>query len=285
MTYLQFHLVFMAPPLLVLAALVWRAPERLGSRALWTLPAVALIALVYTTPWDNYLVYRGIWWYGTDRVMGTIGYVPVEEYMFFLLQPLLAGAWTYLLLMRMRSGPEDREAWSSARVRTGRAGGDATRDAVSEALHDGLTLSLGSVRAVGVGIYLVFAAAGVLALTFERGLYLGLILAWAAPVLAAQWIFAGPALARAPGVFAAAVGVPTLYLWVADRIAIGAGIWSISPQYTTGLHLLGLPIEEALFFLVTNVLVVQGVVLFLQPNLVALPAAGGARALAPSRVA
>jgi lycopene cyclase domain-containing protein len=57
--------------------------------------------------------------------------------------------------------------------------------------------------------------------------------------------------------------VPTLYLWVIDRIAIGNGIWRISDAYTTGIQLFGLPIEEATFFLVTNLLVVQGLSLLL----------------------
>jgi lycopene cyclase domain-containing protein len=57
--------------------------------------------------------------------------------------------------------------------------------------------------------------------------------------------------------------VPTLYLWVIDRIAIGNGIWRISDAYTTGIQLFGLPIEEATFFLVTNLLVVQGISLLL----------------------
>jgi len=34
------------------------------------------------------------------RVVGTIGYVPVEEYLFFLLQPILTGLWLYWLLPR-----------------------------------------------------------------------------------------------------------------------------------------------------------------------------------------
>jgi len=55
---------------------------------------------VYTTPWDNYLIWRDVWHYGTDRVVGTIGYVPVEEYLFFLLQPILTGFWLYWLLSR-----------------------------------------------------------------------------------------------------------------------------------------------------------------------------------------
>jgi hypothetical protein len=48
---------------------------------------------------------------------------------------------------------------------------------------------------------------------------------------------------------------------VIDRIAIGNGIWTISETYTTGLGLLGLPLEEMAFFVVTNCFVVQGLVL------------------------
>jgi lycopene beta-cyclase len=254
-SYLAFHLIFIVPPILLLLAAVRRAPEVLGRRAWWTLPAVAVIAFIYTTPWDNYLVYRGVWWYGPDRVLGTIGYVPVEEYAFFILQPLLTGLWTYLLLMRSRVRSE--------------AHGERRRGG----LNGGLTLSLGPTRAIGLGVYLLVAAGGVLALTYERGLYLGLILAWAAPVLAAQWVFAAPAVRAAPALFATAVGVPTVYLWIADRVAIGMEVWSIAPQYTTGIMLFGLPVEEALFFLVTNLLVVQGVLLFLRPSLFRLPTA------------
>ena len=46
------------------------------------------------------LVFREVWGYPPGRVLATIGYVPVEEYMFFLLQPLLAGATLYWLLGR-----------------------------------------------------------------------------------------------------------------------------------------------------------------------------------------
>jgi lycopene beta-cyclase len=244
MTYLQFHLVFILPPIVALLFSVRGARAALVPRTLWVLPAIALIAMVYTTAWDNYLVYRGVWWYGPDRVLGTIGYVPVEEYLFFILQPILTGAWTYRVLMS-RPGRSEAPA-----ARTG-----------------DLLQRLGSPRLVGASFYALATGVGLLALTIERGLYLGLILVWAAPVLAAQWPFIARGVWAAPGRFAIAVGVPTLYLWIADRVAIGAGIWSISPRYTTGLHLFGLPMEEAVFFLVTNLLVVQGILLFLGPSL------------------
>lgn len=251
MTYLTFHLVFLLPPLVLLLALVIPGGMRAwGGRALWTLPAVALIALAWTTPWDNFLVYRGVWWYGADRVLATIGYVPVEEYLFFILQPLLTGAWTYLLLTRVPGAAH--------------VGPGAAHVGRAHAVPPDGPLPH-SPRAVGVGVYALLTAGGVLALTFTQGLYLGLILAWAAPVLLAQWWFMAGTAVRVPGVFAAAIAVPTLYLWVADRVAIGLGIWTIAPEYIVGVHLFGLPLEEAVFFLVTNVLVVQGVLLFLQP--------------------
>jgi lycopene beta-cyclase len=267
MTYLAFHLLFILPPLVVLLRWVPRVAGHAGSRAWWTLPAVAAIALIYTTPWDNYLVYRGVWWYGPDRVLGTIGYVPVEEYLFFVLQPLLTGAWAYRVLLRDGAFAHA----GAALAERGRAAGHTAAGGV--VLHSFFVLVPSGSRALGVTLYVLAAAAGGLALTFPAGLYLGLILAWAAPVLAAQWYFVAGAVARRARAFAVAVAVPTLYLWFADRVAIGLGIWSIAPEHTTGLHLVGLPVEEALFFLVTNLLVVQGVLLFLGPRLAATPAA------------
>lgn len=74
----------------------------------------------------------------------------------------------------------------------------------------------------------------------------------------------GPTVVRYHRLVALAVAVPTVYLWIANRIAIAAGLWELSPSFTTGIAIpvLGLPIEEAVFFLVTNLLVVQRIVLF-----------------------
>jgi lycopene beta-cyclase len=268
MSYLAFHLVFILPPLVLLLTRLPHAVERFGGRAAWALPAVAAIALLYTTPWDNYLVYRGVWGYGPDRVLATIGYVPVEEYLFFLFQPLLTGAWTYVLLLRH---PDPRH---SATMPGGRvSAGDPASDAPA-GIQDLLMPPAGP-RALGIAVYALVAVIGLFALTWAAGLYLGLILVWAAPVLMVQWYWVARTVTRMPATFAAAIAAPTLYLWVADRFALAAGIWSIAPEHITGIGLAGLPLEEAVFFLVTNVLVVQGVLLFLQPALerAAAPAA------------
>lgn len=253
MTYLQFHLVFILPPLVLLAAAVTSARARLPRRASWALPAVALIAIAYTTPWDNYLVWRGVWRYGGERVIGTIGYVPVEEYLFFLLQPVLTGLLLYVLLARQAK----RAISAQVAARASRAA-----DELASARAPGRRM-----RHAGVALYVVLAGAGGLALLEgDRYTYAGLILAWAAPVLAAQWWFAAAAVRAHSRAFAIAVTVSTVYLWIADRIAIGLGIWTIAPELSTGHMLLGLPIEEALFFLMTDLLVVQGLLWFLHPR-------------------
>ncbi len=245
MTYLQFHFVFILPPLLLLALLTWRSWRRgqVAQAGLVALGVHVLLALVYTTPWDNLLVARGVWGYGENRVLFTLGFVPFEEYLFFILQTLLTGLWVLLLRRRHRVGnlvnhPVDVPVPESRKT---------------------------AVRLVGALVWLGLAAAGVLALTTPRGFYFGMIAAWAAPILALQWGFGGDLLLRRPYVLLAGFLVPTLYLWVADRLALGLDIWWISPELSSNLAIFGLPVEEALFFLLTNLLVVFGLTLALEP--------------------
>jgi hypothetical protein len=62
-----------------------------------------------------------------------------------------------------------------------------------------------------------------------------------------------------------------VYLWVADAAAIHLGIWTISSEFTLGLEPFGLPVEEATFFLMTNLLVVKGILLLLFGDHQAIP--------------
>lgn len=229
MTYLQFHLVFLLPPLVLLAAPGVRT-LRLRPWLAGGIGLLVLVAYAWTSPWDNYLVASGVWGYGDGRVLGTIGYVPVEEYAFFGLQTLLTGVWTVLFMQRHDlldpDGPQQRAG-----------------------------------RPTVVAWLVATVVAGALAL-LEPTRYLGLILVWIAPPLAVQWWYGGRWLAGCMRALWPAWVVPTLYLWFADGFAISRGIWSISERYTTGIAVGPLPIEEATFFLVTNLVVVQGLVLF-----------------------
>jgi lycopene cyclase domain-containing protein len=97
MNYPLFLLLFLAIPIAVLALLL-----REKIRARWwgvTLALTILLALLYTSPWDNYLVATGVWFYDPARVWNIIlGYVPLEEYLFFVLQPILGALITLGLL-------------------------------------------------------------------------------------------------------------------------------------------------------------------------------------------
>jgi lycopene cyclase domain-containing protein len=118
-------------------------------------------------------------------------------------------------------------------------------------------------RWVGVMFFVLSSAAGYYLLQLDSTRYLALILVWACPMLALQWAYGGHYLWRVRRVVLVGVMVPTVYLWIADRIAIALSIWVISDRYTTGFAPFGLPVEEALFFLLTNLLVVQGLLLTL----------------------
>lgn len=227
LTYLEFHLLFLFPPMaaLVVATVVRRRPDRRRLHAAGVAVIVAL-AFAYTVPWDNYLIAREVWWYGEGRIAGRVWLAPLGEYLFILAQPVGVALW----LFQFDTAPR--------RVETDRA------DAVVGLAAGGLVTALG----------LLFVGA-------DSTFYLGAILAWAGPVLALQWGVGWRYLWAVRRRVAVGVGVPTLYLWIADRIAIGDGIWIISDRHTTGLELVGLPIEEATFFLVTTLFVVQGLVL------------------------
>ena len=109
MSYFGFLLRFLLIPIVVLAG-VWPVGQAAGtgngrfSARLACRSAIGLhvlIALIYTTPWDNYLVATNVWWYDPALVTGiTLGWVPIEEYTFFILQPILAGLWLAFLMRR-----------------------------------------------------------------------------------------------------------------------------------------------------------------------------------------
>lgn len=94
--------------------------------------------------------------------------------------------------------------------------------------------------------------------------YLGLILVWALPFLLLLWSLAYQFLAQLPFTSTLLpIALPTLYLWIIDTLALKRGTWVISTSTKTGISLWpGLEIEEAIFFLLTNTLIVFGLVAF-----------------------
>jgi lycopene cyclase domain-containing protein len=243
MTYFGFLGIFLVIPILILWGLNIvdarrgiRLPSALQSWSSWVIVlSHVLVAVVYTTPWDNYLVATRVWWYEPSLVTGIlIGYVPIEEYTFFILQPLLTGAW--LLLMA-------RHLPLSTAPYTGN----------SRSLRRGVTILIGLVWLAAIAILLI---------GWQPGTYLGLLLAWALPPVMIQTAFGADILWRHRRLIAMTILPMTLYLAAADKLAISSGTWTINPQQSVNILLLGrLPLEELLFFFMTNVLIAVGITL------------------------
>ncbi|MBN1640507.1 MAG: lycopene cyclase domain-containing protein [Anaerolineae bacterium] len=244
MTYFGVLLAFIAPPLVVLAGLTLYEARR-GRRlppAFRTWPAAAIlwghvaIALIYTTPWDNYLVANRVWWYDPELVTGVVlGWVPIEEYTFFVVQTLMTGLWVLAWMRRLPLPaapfrPHRRARWISALL----------------------------AAALWAACVAAFVAG------WERGLYMALLLGWFLPPIILQLGFGADILWHYRNHVLIALIVPTVYLCIVDAIAIGSGTWTISPDYTLGVEVAGvLPLEEITFFAITNVLISFGMVLML----------------------
>jgi lycopene cyclase domain-containing protein len=241
MTYFGFLLRFLVVPIVALILFLrWKARRHrskvaAGGRAFWIALAVqVLLAVVYTTPWDNYLVAQGIWYYNPAQVSGILlGYVPLEEYAFFVLQAMLVGLWWQFLAPRLSA--VEREQPSV-----------------------GICLwACSAVLAIWAGALIILLSG------WKAGTYLGLILVWALPPIAIQLAFGADILWQRRFLLATLILVPGLYLSLADTVAIRQGIWAIDRAQSMGIFIGGLPLEEGLFFFVTVILLAFGMTLSL----------------------
>jgi lycopene beta-cyclase len=97
-SYLVFLILFVYIPLTGMFYVMRRSIRRIH---VTILSALTVIAVIYTTPWDNYLVATGILHYEPNLVLGfNLGYVPIERYAFFVLQTLLTGVFAFWLWRR-----------------------------------------------------------------------------------------------------------------------------------------------------------------------------------------
>jgi lycopene cyclase domain-containing protein len=241
MTYTNFLIVFLGIPIL-LAAAAARADARAGRKlpaALNNLPAwmpLALhvfLAVAYTTPWDNYLVATGVWYYNPRLVTGiTLGWVPLEEYTFFIVQTILSVLWLYFLAKRVAPVGE---------------------------FQPNRLLRLNTTVVLGLAWV---ASLALLSSGWKPGTYLALILVWSLPPIMLQMAFGADILWHNRRLILTALLSVSAYLGLADSLAISAGTWTIDPRQSFNVFLGNtLPIEELLFFFTTNALIIFGVIL------------------------
>lgn len=231
MTYLQFLIIFIIPLVLLGSTYFKKSTYVEKKKVSEALALLIILAVVYTTPWDNYLVKTGVWTYEDKNILFRIGYVPFEEYLFFVLQSLMTGFWCLFILERHQLKYE--------------------KPNTSLFAQHMVTLIL--ITTIIASLYF---------LNNDHTKYLGLILVWATPVVLLQWAVGGHYILQNRKVFLLCLLPPTAYLWLADSFALYKNIWSISTTQTIGLNFYNLPFEEALFFLSTNIMLCQGLILY-----------------------
>ena len=112
MTYWGYHLIFTIP-LIALLLYLLRGEIRRAHIACWAV--ICLIVMAFTTPWDNYAAFLGIWGFGEQVSLGYpfsrmadhrgwIGHIPFEEYAFFIIETTLVCLFCLYFLPRKISG-------------------------------------------------------------------------------------------------------------------------------------------------------------------------------------
>lgn len=236
MTYFRFHLAFNLPPLIIL--LLAGGGSSWGRGELAAFGLVLLAVLVFTIPWDNLAAKWGIWGFPREKYSFRIGYLPIEEYLFFLWQSV-----NVMLAVRL----------------------------LLRALPDWRTHQEGSFTLITLlllGASLVVWLAMVIPLRWLRRklgprLNYALHLVWFLPVIYAQWVIAPPIFAAHAGLLGWVTAAFGIYYTLADLVAVRAGLWFFDRKQITGWRLGPLPWEEAAFFFLTSLLVAQSFLLLL----------------------
>lgn len=95
LTYMEVHLYYTLP---VLGILFWLLRPFDSKEDRFKYQFLACIAFFTASVWDNYIVYHKAWSYCPTCVVAVIGYVPLEEYMFFIIMTFMTVSFTNLVM-------------------------------------------------------------------------------------------------------------------------------------------------------------------------------------------
>jgi len=244
MTYFGFLLLFLVIPILFFLAITLFDNKKnkptfgfQNGRVVWIAIGIhILLAVIYTTPWDNYLVATGVWYYNPALVTGIVfGYVPIEEYTFFILETILTGLWWWFLARRL-SAPSKEFKQNKVPVYVS--------------------------TCILVSLWVIFTF--ILFSSNSPLTYLSITLFWALPAILPQLLYGADILWHHRKLVVLGVLVPGVYLSLTDIVALTDTTWSIAKDQTTDILFFGiLPLEEVVFFLITNILIIFGMTLLL----------------------
>ncbi|KAI7869935.1 phytoene synthase/lycopene cyclase [Spinellus fusiger] len=225
LNYMEVHLYFTLP---VLGLILFILKPFYTSNDGFKYAFMSLVAFTTASLWDNYIVYHRAWFYCPTCVVAVIGYVPLEEYMFFIIMTLITLSFSTLVM---------RWHLPSFYIKP----------------ETPLLQSL-CIRCIPIiGFIVVAIKAWSKAIPDTAAFYGGCILWYTFPVLA---LLCEYILRRWKSVLIS-IALPTLFLCMVDQYAISQNTWSISRRTSTGKMVVPhLPLEEFIFFLLINVVLV-----------------------------
>jgi lycopene cyclase domain-containing protein len=161
--------------------------------------------------------------------------VPIEEYTFFILETVLISLWWWFLARRIP--PPAQEFQPNKKINY---------------------MSASVLVVLWTFFTLIFFSE-------DKPLtYLSITLFWALPAIFPQVLFGADILWQHRKLVGLAILVPGTYLSLMDIVALKDTTWSISREQTTGILFFGiLPLEEVVFFFITNILIAFGMTLLL----------------------
>lgn len=227
---MEVHFYYTLPPTILLYLLM---RPLIGSFDKIKLISISALAVIYTTPWDNYIIYHKAWWYRKDAVIGTIGYVPIEEYLFFIIQTVFTTLWTSLCA---------RWTLNSLFLKS-------TNQTQFQLIRYSVIAALAVIMYIG----------WIHAIPATKTFYMGSILWWILFVVIILWYLSGPYVCKRYKATLISVLAPSIYLCYVDVIALRARVWHINEATSLEIFLVDdLPLEEVAFFFLTNILVAIG---------------------------
>eukprot|EP01084_Bolivina_argentea_P259245 437372_1 len=222
-TYAQLLVIFLIIPTLIFTFYPTSLLKHAAFKKIAKLiPFLLVIAIIQAAIWDNYGTYVGIWTF-SDRVLGHIGFLPLEEYTWILMQVLISVIFTLRMWISLSF-----KAFYKPQIDTKKC----------------LLFTL-----IGAIVYLILMVYGANSLhsylTDESNennksfLCSGIILSFFVPFILLQWFVFSKIFYQNKIIWLLSWSIPGIYTYLIDCLAVHQKIWTFDYSYTHNIWLFG----------------------------------------------
>jgi len=237
MSYFRLHLFVLLPSCWLLFSppglLRWASPAVRRLALLLPIPLAAM-AVFFSAFWDNLIFSKGVFTFNKEAMVGTFMHLPLEEWFWFIDHTFLS-AYFLMFLLKPEAAPP-------------------VKPGPNKWIPAILTVSA-LISASGIWLMLH---------PNEHYLFLGVNLGFMFPVLALHWWVGLHILLNNKTAWFLGILCPSLYLLGLDYWALQEGIWFLSPDYITGIMIMGVHLEQILIYTLPSILVTQSALIIIR---------------------